>query len=175
MAEESGALTPAVTAAALRAAAVAIEAEVGGLPSAVVAWHPGPGEWCALETMGHLIEAESRGFAGRVRTILEHPGVEFQTWDQDAVARARNDCARAPTDVLDEFRRLRGASVGLVAGLSANDLLKGGRHPTVGHLRIADLLAEWMHHDRNHLRQILANVQAYVWPHMGNAQKFSGA
>jgi hypothetical protein len=30
-----------------------------------------------------------------------------------------------------------------------------------------------MHHDRNHLRQLLANVQAGVWPHMGNAQRFS--
>jgi hypothetical protein len=30
-----------------------------------------------------------------------------------------------------------------------------------------------VHHDRNHLKQILSNVQAYAWPHMGNAQKFS--
>jgi hypothetical protein len=60
-----------------------------------------------------------------------------------------------------------------VAGLAPGDLAEGGRHPSVGHLRIADLLAEWVHHDRNHLRQMLANVQAFVWPHMGNAQKFS--
>ena len=53
------------------------------------------------------------------------------------------------------------------------DLARAGRHPHVGRLSIADLLAEWVHHDRNHQRQILANVQAYVWPHMGNAQRFS--
>jgi len=29
--------------------------------------------------------------------------------------------------------------------------------------------------DRNHLRQILANVQAFAWPHMGNARRFSSA
>jgi hypothetical protein len=34
---------------------------------------------------------------------------------------------------------------------------------------------EWVHHDRNHLRQILANVQAFAWPHMGNARRFSSA
>mgnify|MGYP003694044601 CR=1 FL=1 len=50
---------------------------------------------------------------------------------------------------------------------------RAGRHPQVGRLSIADLLAEWVHHDRNHQRQILANIQAYVWPHMGNAQRFS--
>ena len=63
--------------------------------------------------------------------------------------------------------------VRLVEGLSAADLLQGGHHPTVCHLTVADLLNEWIHHDRNHVRQILANVQAYVWPHMGNSQRFS--
>ena len=169
------ALTPAEVSSALRAAGAAIEAELTGLPPAVLAWHPAPGEWCVLETLGHVIEAESRGFAGRIRAILDHPGGEFQTWDQAAVARARRDCDRTPAAVLGEFLELRAASVRLVAGLSAGDLPKGGRHPSVGHLEIADLLAEWVYHDRNHLRQLLANVQAYVWPHMGNAQKFSSA
>ena len=35
------------------------------------------------------------------------------------------------------------------------------------------LLHEWVHHDRNRLRQILTNVQARAWPHMGNARRFS--
>jgi hypothetical protein len=38
---------------------------------------------------------------------------------------------------------------------------------------VDELLNEWVHHDRNHARQILANVQAYVWPHMGATQRFS--
>ena len=45
----------------------------------------------------------------------------------------------------------------------------------VGPLTVSDLLQEWVHHDRNHARQMMANVQAYAWPHMGNAQKFSAA
>ena len=60
----------------------------------------------------------------------------------------------------------------LTAGLSAADLARGGRH-RVGFLTVRDLLHEWVHHDRNHMRQMLANVQAYAWPHMGNAQRFS--
>ena len=168
-----GPLTPGETAAALRAAGRAIQAELTGLPTAVLTWHPARGEWCVLETLGHLIEAEARGFAGRVRTILEHPEPDFQTWEQAAVAAARQDCTRDPADVLDEFSRLRDASVALVAGLEPADLGREGRHPAVGYLRIGDLLAEWVHHDRNHTRQMMANVQAYVWPHMGNAQRFS--
>ena len=61
----------------------------------------------------------------------------------------------------------------LVAGLGAADLGRGGRHPKVGLLHVSDLLHEWVHHDRNHLRQLLANVQAFAWPSMGNAQRFS--
>ena len=62
----------------------------------------------------------------------------------------------------------------LARRLGPADLGRGGHHPTVGYLRVGDLLHEWVHHDRNHLKQILANVQAYAWPHMGNSQKFSG-
>ncbi len=52
-------------------------------------------------------------------------------------------------------------------------LRRAGRHPAVGALTIGDLLHEWVHHDRNHVRQVLALVQAFVWPHLGNAQRFS--
>jgi len=32
---------------------------------------------------------------------------------------------------------------------------------------------EWVHHDANHLRQAYANIEAYVWPQMGNTRNFS--
>jgi hypothetical protein len=77
--------------------------------------------------------------------------------------------------LLDELAALRRESAALVRALHAAELDRGGEHPKVGFLRVRDLLAEWVHHDRNHIRQALANVQAYVWPAMGNTQKFSGA
>ena len=73
-----------------------------------------------------------------------------------------------------ELERMRAESVKLVGGLTAADLKRGGQHPKVGSLRVADLLQEWVHHDRNHTKQILSNVQAWAWPHMGNSQKFAG-
>ena len=57
--------------------------------------------------------------------------------------------------------------------LTEADLARGGDHPQVGFLTAGDLLHEWVHHDANHLRQILATLQAYTWPHMGAAQRFS--
>jgi hypothetical protein len=173
MTDDARPLTPVEVARLLESAAAAIRAELAGLPDDVLAWHPAPGEWCAKEVLGHLIESERRGFAGRIRIILagDEPGLEG--WDQGEVARARRDCERPASALIAEFDALRRDSITLVAGLRAGDLERGGRHPKVGRLRVGDLLHEWVHHDRNHLRQMLANTQAAAWPHMGNARRFS--
>jgi hypothetical protein len=69
---------------------------------------------------------------------------------------------------------VRSDSIKLVGSLEAGDLAKGIAHPKVGELRVRDLLHEWIHHDRNHTRQLLEIAQQRVWPHMGNSQKFKG-
>jgi hypothetical protein len=166
-------LSPAAVAQLLQSAAAVIHAELAGLPPAMLAWHPAAGEWCAKEVLGHLIETEQRGFAGRIRIILAGDRPKLEGWDQEAVARARRDCECDWASLWEEFSRLRAASVPLVAGLRPADLPRGGQHPKVGFLTVGDLLHEWVHHDRNHIRQMLANVQSRAWPHMGNAQRFS--
>src|SRR2546429_2771759 len=137
-------LTPSEVAALLEAAMATLSAELGALPERVVAWHPAAGEWCAKEVVGHLIEAERRGFAGRIRIILGADRPALQSWDQNAVARARRDCARPMAALLDELAGLRHDSVTLVSGLREPDLDRGGQHPKVGFLRVRDLLQEWV-------------------------------
>jgi len=78
------------------------------------------------------------------------------------------------SDLLNEFTQIRSESRNLVLGLSDSDLRRGGMHPHVGHLRVGDLLHEWLYHDRNHVRQMFANLQSYVFPSMGNCQGFVG-
>jgi hypothetical protein len=150
-----------------------LRAELAAIPERVLAWHPRPGEWCVKEVLGHLIEADRRGFAGRIRIILDADTPALQGWDVAAVAAAREDCAKPAATLLEELTALRTEGAALVGWLIAADLERAGRHPTVGLLRVGDLLQEWVHHDRNHIRQALANVQSYVWPAMGSAQKFS--
>jgi hypothetical protein len=174
MSETTRRLAPDEVATLLRAMGENLKNELRALPLEVLRWHPGPGEWCALEALGHLIEAERRGFAGRVRQAVERDGVAFQSWDPAAVARERRDCERDPAAMLAELAQLRRESVALVRAVGRSDLDRGGEHPTVGRLTIGELLQEWVHHDRNHVKQILTNVQQYVWPHMGNTRTFSG-
>jgi hypothetical protein len=136
-------------------------------------WHFDPKEWCANQVVGHLVEAEKRGFAGRIREILA--GREkTSAWDQAEVAKERKDCDRMGQSVWMEFMGVRNDSIALVRSLKPVDLVKGIEHPMAGRLTIGDLLHEWIHHDRNHTKQLLAIAQERVWPHMGNSQKFKG-
>jgi hypothetical protein len=166
-------LAPYQAAALLGTLPIFLRAEFAAAPGELLRWRPAPEEWCVLEVVGHLIETEERGFAGRIRTILAEERPRFSTWDPSAVARKRQDEQRDPAELLAEFIERRTASVALVETLTAADLACGGDHPEVGFLTVNDLLHEWIHHDANHLRQMLANIQAYTWPSMGNTQRFS--
>jgi mannose-6-phosphate isomerase-like protein (cupin superfamily) len=173
MGDEPSALSPAEAAEILRATAVALQDELTGLPEAVVSWRPAPGEWCIKEALGHLIESERRGFAGRIRVMLAEDEPTLSAWDPEDVARERRDEEANLGTLLREFGDQRASSIALVAGLGDADLRRGGHHPVVGYLRAGDVLHEWIHHDRTHLRQMHAVIQAYVWPHMGHTQRFS--
>jgi hypothetical protein len=165
------AIEPARIADLLEAAAATILAELEALgPEA--GWRPGPGEWSANECLGHILEAERRGFNGRIRRILTEDRPALQGWDQVGVAAARRDHERQPAELLAEFLPLRADSVDLVRSLRPDDLGRTGLHDRVGELAIGELLGEWVHHDRNHIRQMLAVTQARVWPQMGNARRF---
>lgn len=156
----------------LEATCALVEAEMDALGDEGCRWHARDGEWCVNECVGHLIEAEKRGFTGRIRDMLA--GKPIHSWDQAQVARDRHDCDRVSQSLWMEFMGLRHASIALVRSLAPADLERSGVHPSVGMLRVDDLLQEWVHHDRNHTKQILAVQQERVYPHMGNAQKFVG-
>ena len=156
----------------LEATCALIESEFAALGTDS-SWHFDPNEWCASEVVGHMVEADKRGFAGRIREILNSKE-RTSAWDQVAVARERNDCARLGQSVWMEFMGVRNDGIKLVRSLKAADLSRGIEHPKAGRLLIRDLLHEWIHHDRHHTRQLLQIAQERAWPHMGNSQKFKG-
>lgn len=171
---DPGALAPARVAELLESTCALLEGEVRALDDDDACWHPAPGEWCVNEVIGHLIESEKRGFFGRIRRTLEQDRPHEPGWDQVAVARERRDCERMVLSLLMEWMGLRHQSARMVRALRADQLERSCVHAKVGELRVRDLLHEWLHHDRRHAKQILSNVQARVWPLMGNAQRFSG-
>ena len=171
---ELAALAPMRIAGLLSASAATVVAELVAL-GGEGGWRPEPGEWSANECVGHLIEAERRGSPADRRIVA----------DADPAGRCRSraglrrpspmrgaiTCARLRAAA--EFDALRLEGIELVRGLRPADLELAGLHPEVGLLRVDELLGEWVHHDRNHIRQMLAVTQARVWPQMGNARRFS--
>ena len=149
-----------------------LDAELRAAGEALASWPPAPGEWSMKACVGHLIEAERRGFAGRIRIVLAEDRPNLMTWDQPVVALARHDDERPMDELLAEFADLRADSVELIRSLRSSDLDRIGRHPFVGDLAVRDVLAEWPHHDRNHIRQALAIVQARVYDQLGSARRF---
>jgi hypothetical protein len=150
-----------------------VAAELEALGDDLGHWQPGPEEWCATEVVGHLIEADRRGFGGRIRRFLAEDRPLEAGWDQRAVADERRDKERSVADVAAELLAGRADALELVRSLSPADLDRVGIHQEVGELSVSDLLHEWVFHDRNHVRQLLTIAQARTWPVMGNSRKFT--
>ncbi len=172
------ALPPSAIADLLEASApTVVVAELGALGDEA-GWRPAPGEWSANECVGHLIEAERRGFAGRIRAILaaDRPDIPARPRDLGS-ARSRRGAARSPATGRGAGRRVRRTSAMTGSRWSAacapTTSRASGSTRTSGELRVDELLGEWVHHDRNHVRQMLAVTQARVWGQMGNARRFS--
>jgi hypothetical protein len=166
-------VTPAEVADLLESSGHAFAATLDALTLELASWRPAPGEWCVNEVVGHVIEAERNGFAGRIQVILGADEPDLPTWDRDQIIKDRDDCAHDPKELKQELLELRHQSTKLVRSLRPEQMARGGLHPQVGRLTVDELLHEWVHHDGNHLRQALGNVQAYVWPNMGNARRFT--
>ena len=119
--------------------------------------------------------AGSPGGSGAI-LAADRPDVpaDLEAWDPPAVAEARRDHLRAGAELAAEFDALRADGV-RPRPRPARRPTSGasGMHPEVGPLRVDELLGEWVHHDRNHVRQLLAVTQARVWAQMGNARRFS--
>ena len=167
------ALPPDRVAALLEAARDHIVAELEALGDELAGWRPASAQWSANECVGHLIEADRRGFAGRIERIRATDGVAEVGWDQVAVAAARRDWERPVAEVVDEFRTGRDAGIAIVRSLRPDELGRHAIHARVGVVTISELLQEWVFHDRNHIRQLLANAQARVWPAMGGTRRFT--
>ncbi|MGI8609447.1 MAG: DinB family protein [Candidatus Dormibacteria bacterium] len=83
------------------------------LTTDIGSWRPAEGDWCIKECIGHMIETEAHGFAGRIRRILAEPGLTERGWDQAQVQRDRQDHRRPLAALLDSFGEMRVESIQL--------------------------------------------------------------
>jgi hypothetical protein len=140
-----------------------LNALLRGLPDIWVLSNEGKDTWSAFDIVGHLNSAERHDWMPRVRTILEHG--EARPFDPfDRFAQAKESKGKSLEQLLDEFSRLRSESLAALQALNLQsaDLARRGKHPALGTVTLAELLATWAVHDLTHLHQ-LSRVLAYQY------------
>ncbi len=138
----------------LRRTPDALRALLEDLPAPWTGATEGPGTWSPFDVVGHLIHGERTDWIPRVEHLLRHgEAVAFPSFDREAMFAASK--GRSIRDLLDEFDRLRVASLDRLAelGLTEADLARRGRHPEFGSVTLAQHLSTWVAHDLDHIGQ----------------------
>lgn len=134
-----------------------------GLPERWVRATEGDGEWSPYDVVGHLIDGERTNWMPRARHILAGEQGPFPPFDR--TTHLNENQGKHIDHLLRTFAELRRENVAALVGLNltSDDLNRTGLHPEFGEVRLGQLLATWVAHDLNHLRQIIqAMAQEYT-------------
>lgn len=146
----------------LAANADAVRALASGLSDGQARWRPSTDAWSIVEVINHLHDEERDDFRTRLDLTLRSPEAPWPPIDPERWARERDYRARELAPSLAAFLGERRASLDWLAGLERADWGATHRHPTIGAMRAADVLAAWIAHDHLHLRQL----NELQWQHL---------
>ena len=116
-------------------------------------------DWAPFDVVGHLIHGEETDWIPRARIILAKEGnTTFVPFDR--FAQFENSIGKSLSQLLDEFAGLRAKNIDTLRGwkLTEEKLDLIGIHPELGQVTLRQLLATWVVHDLNHIRQIAGAV-----------------
>ena len=151
------------TVAVLTRTPATLDALLRGLPESWVRSSEGKDTWSAFDIVGHLIVGERTDWMSRTRVILENG--EARPFDPfDRFAQVKESQNKSLDQLLDDFARLRRENLAALRALNLQpeDMSRRGRHPALGVVTLAQLLATWAVHDLTHLHQ-LSRVMAYQY------------
>jgi hypothetical protein len=140
-----------------------LNALLRNLPQLWTQANEGPKTWSPYDIVGHLIHGERTDWMPRARMILERG--ESRAFDPfDRLAQERDSQGKSLAELLDEFAELRSENLDalLAMNLKPGDFERRGRHPALGVVTLAQLLATWAVHDLTHLHQ-LSRVMAFQY------------
>jgi hypothetical protein len=137
----------------LRTTAPALRSLVGATAPHLLRAPEAPGKWSMAMVAQHLADSELV-WGWRVRLILAQDRPVITGYDQDAWATRLRYDEVAIEDALDDFERLRGSNLRLLARMPEADRQRVGLHAERGEESIALLIRLYAGHDILHLRQI---------------------
>lgn len=139
-----------------------LRALLEGLPEKWVGATEGEQTWSPYDVIGHLIHGERTDWIPRARHILAGDPRPFEPFDR--TAQFTESRGKSLTELLETFADLRRQSVATLVAmkLTDEDLDRRGRHPELGEVTLAQLLATWVVHDLDHVTQV-ARTMAKVY------------
>jgi hypothetical protein len=120
---------------------------------------PGPGEWSALECLGHIVDSELV-VSGRYRWILAEDRPEIVGYDQDQWVSGLGHATDDPAELIALFEALRTANLALWSRRPTPDHDRVGIHRERGPESYGLLFHLAGGHDRVHLAQARAALDA---------------
>lgn len=133
---------------------------VASIPAESIDRPPAAGAWSAKQVLTHLLHVETAVIGERIRLMLAEENPQFQ-------AVSPSVAPEDPQATLEAWLSARAANLGFLRTLTPTQLERTGRHPKYGTISVREHLVEWAYHDLDHLRQILATVQADIYPDIG--------
>lgn len=132
-----------------------IEAFVAALPPEKLTAPHAPGEWTVQDVLLHILDTE-RVFAYRALCLARGEQQALPGFEQDDYAALAGANAREITELLDEYRAVRAASVALLRSLPDEVLLRAG---TASQNPLSVRAAAYIiaGHERYHLRSLREN------------------
>ena len=152
-----------LTTALLARTPAVLDALLRDLPDAWTLGNEGEGSWSAFDVVGHLIHGERTDWIPRTKVILQFGETRaFEPFDR--LAQLRESQGKSLAELLDTFAALRSANLEELRGMNLRpeDFDRRGRHPALGVVTLAQLLATWAAHDLTHLHQI-SRVMAHQY------------
>ena len=142
-----------------------LDAMLRGLPEEWTRSNEGDGTWSAFDVVVHLIHCEHDDWVPRARTILESKDGEVREFPPfDRWGEIRESQSMRLEDLLKRFAAVRAQNLEKVRswGLGQKELAMRGKHPSLGEVTLAQLMATWAAHDLNHLHQ-MSRVMAHQY------------
>ena len=140
----------------LRQTPLTINAILRPLSNTWIERNEGPNTWSPFDVVGHLIHGEETDWIPRARIII-NDGETRSFVPFDRVAMFEKSEGKSLPDLLDTFSSLRRSNVQELERMDLTPAMleKRGRHPELGTVTLAQLLAAWVVHDLGHIAQIV--------------------
>ena len=131
--------------------------------------------WAPYDVIGHLIHGEETDWIPRAEIILTN-GVDRPFDKYDRLAQFEKSKGKPLSDLLTEFAHLRNASIEKLIRyqLTPEQLQLKGMHPALGEVTLEQLVAAWVVHDLNHIRQIVVYMAKLYDGEVGPWKQYMG-